>query len=191
MIMKKIFNIIKYLNYNYIKGYEYEKHVLSHIYNLYDIKEAYLWKYVPDNLLIESGIIIDNDLQNIKKIYNIKNKTKRNYNILFDTGIDIICKLQDNTIILVQCKAYSSIVSQKHLAGFFRTLLDSYLITNNTDRKILGLICHTSSVSDLIKSSYCYKNKIITDIHIPFTISNNFINNLILYYKKKNQCVVF
>jgi hypothetical protein len=189
--MKKIFNIIKYLNYNYIKGYEYEKHVLSHINNIYDIKEAYLWKYVPDNLLIESGIIIDNDLQNIKEIYNIKNKTKRNYNILFDTGIDIICKLKDNTIILIQSKAYSSIVSQKHLAGFFRTLLDSYLINQNKDNKIIGLICHTSSVSDLIKSSYCYKNNIISDLYIPFTLTKNIIiNKYFLIYNKKNQCVL-
>jgi len=132
--MDEALNLIKYFNYNFVKGHEYERHVLEYIKQNYDIKEAYLWKYVPDELLIESGIIIENDLNKIKSIYDIKNKSRRNYNILFDTGIDIISKLNDGTILLVQCKAYSSIISQKHLSGFFRTLLDSYLLHKNSSR---------------------------------------------------------
>ncbi len=164
--MNELHNIVKYLNYNYIKGHEYEKYVLEELNNHYDIKEGYLWKNVPDNLLIDAGIIGENELYNIKNNINKHNKSYRNFNILLDTGIDIICRLKNNSILLVQCKAYSSIISQKHLSGFFRTLLDCILQKKNN---IIGIIVHTSSVSELITSSYCYKSGLITDIYIPFT----------------------
>ena len=105
---------IKYLDYNCIKGFQYEKYVVKKLKDYYDIVEIYLWKDVPDYLLIESGIILNNDLINIKEKYKT-NKYYRNYNVLLDTGIDIICKLKNNNIILIQCKAYNSIISQKHL----------------------------------------------------------------------------
>lgn len=162
---------IKYIDYNCIKGFQYEKYVVKKLREYYDIYEIYLWKDVPDHLLINSGIILSNDLITIKDKYNT-NKYYRNYNVLLDTGIDIIFKTTDNYIYLVQCKAYNSIISQKHLSGFFRTLLDCYVINNKKNsinkNNIKGLIVHTSSISDLIKESYCYKENIITDIYIPF-----------------------
>jgi hypothetical protein len=171
---------IKYLDYNCIKGFQYEKFVLKKLKEYYDILEIYLWKDVPDYLLIETGIILNNDLINIKDKYRT-NKYYRNYNVLLDTGIDIICKLKNNDILLVQCKAYNSIISQKHLSGFFRTLLDCYIINKNKDN-IKGLIVHTSEVSDLIKESYCYKEHIISDLYIPFNLKNT--KNKLLKYKK-------
>jgi hypothetical protein len=62
------------------------------------------------------------------------------------------------------------VVSQKHLSGFYRTLLDSIIFNNNHNRKysITGLIVHTTSVSNIITSSYCYNQKIIRDLYIPF-----------------------
>jgi hypothetical protein len=171
---------IKYLDYNCIKGFQYEKFVLKKLKEYYDILEIYLWKDVPDYLLIETGIILNNDLINIKDKYRT-NKYYRNYNVLLDTGIDIICKLKNNDIILVQCKAYNSIISQKHLSGFFRTLLDCYIINKNKNN-IKGLIVHTSEVSDLIKESYCYKEHIISDLYIPFNLKNT--KNKLLKYKK-------
>lgn len=171
---------IKYLDYNCIKGFQYEKFVLKKLKEYYDILEIYLWKDVPDYLLIETGIILNNDLINIKDKYRT-NKYYRNYNVLLDTGIDIICKLKNNDILLVQCKAYNSIISQKHLSGFFRTLLDCYIINKNKDN-IKGLIVHTSEVSDLIKESYCYKENIISDLYIPFNLKNT--KNKLLKYKK-------
>ena len=173
---------IKYLDYNCIKGFQYEKFVLKKLKEYYDILEIYLWKDVPDYLLIETGIILNNDLINIKDKYRT-NKYYRNYNVLLDTGIDIICKLKNNDILLVQCKAYNSIISQKHLSGFFRTLLDCYIINKNKDN-IKGLIVHTSEVSDLIKESYCYKEHIISDLYIPFNLKNT--KNKLLKYKKIN-----
>jgi|TARA_Y100000389_G_scaffold35024_1_gene29783 hypothetical protein len=171
---------IKYLDYNCIKGFQYEKFVLKKLKEYYDILEIYLWKDVPDYLLIETGIILNNDLINIKDKYRT-NKYYRNYNVLLDTGIDIICKLKNNDILLVQCKAYNSIISQKHLSGFFRTLLDCYIINKNKNN-IKGLIVHTSEVSDLIKESYCYKEHIISDLYIPFNLKNT--KNKLLKYKK-------
>lgn len=149
---------------NTMKGIEYEKYVLEKLYNYYEIKEGYLWKDVPDELLIEAGILLEYNTKKVKKRYS--NKKNYNYNILIDTGIDIICKLKDNTILLVQCKAYSSIISQKHLSGFYRTLLDSVLINGNN--KIRGLLVHTSSLSEIIKTSYSYSNELIKDIYLPF-----------------------
>lgn len=181
---------IRYFDYNFCKGLEYEKHVLKSLYSIYKVKEGYLWKYVPDYLLIESGIIIEDDLHKIKNKYNTPYKSVRNYNILLDTGIDIICKLEDDTVLLVQCKAYSSVVSQKHLSGFFRTILDSTIIYNNR-KKIIGLIAHTSSLSEIITSSYCYKNNIITDIHIPFNLKYTYEKNKLKKYKNINIIINF
>lgn len=173
---------IKYLDYNCIKGFQYEKYVVKKLKDYYDIVEIYLWKDVPDYLLIESGIILNNDLINIKEKYKT-NKYYRNYNVLLDTGIDIICKLKNNNIILIQCKAYNSIISQKHLSGFFRTLLDCYIINkNNKNINIKGLIVHTSELSELIKESYCYKENIISELYIEYNFKKN--TNKLIKYKK-------
>jgi hypothetical protein len=170
---------IKYLDYNCIKGFQYEKYVLKKLRDYYNIKEIYLWKNIPDELLIETGIILNSDLINIKDKYKT-NKYFRNYNVLLDTGIDIIFKLCNNDIYLVQCKAYNSIISQKHLSGFFRTLLDCYVINDN--KNIYGLIVHTNEISQLIKDSYCYKKNIVNDLYIPFNTNNN--KNKLIKYKK-------
>ena len=173
---------IKQLDYNCIRGFQYEKYVLNKLYDYFDINEIYLWKNVPDYLLIESGIIINNDLSHIREKYKT-NKYLRNYNVLLDTGIDIICKLQNNDIILVQCKAYNSIISQKHLSGFFRTLLDCYIINHKKNNyNITGLIVHTCELSPLIKESYCYKTKLINEIYIPFMCKNT--KNKLIKYKQ-------
>lgn len=150
---------------NTMKGYDYEKYVLDNLNNHYDIKEGYLWKDVPDELLIEAGILLEYNTKKIKKRYS--NKKNYNYNILIDTGIDIICKLHNDTILLVQCKAYSSTISQKHLSGFYRTILDSVLINGNNN-KIKGVIVHTSSLSEIITTSYSYCDELIKDIYMPF-----------------------
>jgi predicted helicase len=174
---------IKQLDYNCIRGFQYEKYVLNKLQEYYNIKEIYLWKNIPDYLLIDSGIIMTSDLINIKEKYKT-NKNLRNYNVLLDTGIDIICKLYNNDIILVQCKAYNSIISQKHLSGFFRTLLDCYVINqkNNNNYNITGLIVHTSEISPLIKDCYSYKTNLINELYIPFMCKNN--KNKLIKYKK-------
>jgi len=167
---------MNFINYNCFRGLEYEKFVLKELHKYYEIKEAYLWKYVPDNLLIEAGILLEEPEKRIKKRYS--NNLKRRYNILHDCGIDIICKLNDDTIVLVQCKAYSSMIYQKHLSGFYRTLLDSILY--NDKNKIIGLIVHTSKLCDIIKTSYSFKSGIIQDIYLDFHIPPERVNKVYL-----------
>ena len=177
---------VKYIDYNFCKGLDYEKFVLEQLWKYFDIKEAYLWKYVPYSLLVESHIIIQDDNYNVKNKY--KHKRYRNYNVLIDTGIDIICKLNNGNIILVQCKAYSnSVVSQKHLAGFYRTVMDSIMFNKNNNKKytITGLIAHTTSISDIITTSYCYNKQIIKDIYIPFEYDDNKISTVSMNKLKK------
>jgi hypothetical protein len=191
MINYDYIQYIKYIDYNCIKGFQYEKYVVKKLQEFFDIAEIYLWKDVPDYLLIESGIILSNDLINIKDKYKTSDNY-RNYNVLLDTGIDIIFKLNNGEIFLVQCKAYNSIISQKHLSGFFRTLLDCYVINKNKPDSqdpsklvkfnVKGLIVHTSSISGLIKESYCYKEKIVNELYIPFNSKSP--KNKLLKYKK-------
>lgn len=196
MINYDYIQYIKYIDYNCIKGFQYEKYVVKKLRDFFDIAEIYLWKDVPDYLLIDSGIILSNDLVSVKDKYKTSD-VYRNYNVLLDTGIDIIFKLNSGEIYLVQCKAYNSIISQKHLSGFFRTLLDCYVITNNKSDKsdksdksyksdksaiIKGLIVHTSSISGLIKESYCYKEKLVNELYIPFNSKSP--KNKLLKYKK-------
>jgi hypothetical protein len=160
-----------YINFNCVKGYEYELYVKNKLRDYYDIAEIYMWEEVPDDLLIISGIITSDDLDIVRRKYR-RNKYKRNSNILLDTGIDIVFTTKDNRIYLVQCKAYNSIISQKHLSGFFRILLDTYIIHKNKDI-IRGLIVHTSEISDIIKESYCYKENIIRELYLPFHLSTS------------------
>jgi predicted helicase len=187
MINYDYIQYIKYIDYNCIKGFQYERYVVKKLRDFFDIAEIYLWKDVPDYLLIDSGIILSNDLVNVKDKYKTSD-VYRNYNVLLDTGIDIIFKLNSGEIYLVQCKAYNSIISQKHLSGFFRTILDCYVITNNKSGKsdksanIKGLIVHTSSISGLIKESYCYKEKLVNELYIPFNSKSP--KNKLLKYKK-------
>ena len=69
MINYDYIQYIKYIDYNCIKGFHYEKYVVNKLRDYYDIAEIYLWKDVPDYLLIESGIILSNDLVNVKDKY--------------------------------------------------------------------------------------------------------------------------
>ena len=160
-----------YINFNCVKGHEYELYVKNKLRDYYDIAEIYMWEEVPDDLLIISGIITSDDLDIVRRKYR-RNKYKRNSNILLDTGIDIVFTTKDNRIYLVQCKAYNSIISQKHLSGFFRILLDTYIIHKNKDI-IRGLIVHTSEISDIIKESYCYKENIIRELYLPFHLATS------------------
>ena len=158
-----------YINFNCVKGYEYELYVKKKLRDYYDIAEIYMWEEVPDDLLIVSGIIQSDDLDIIKGKYR-RNKYKRNSNILLDTGIDIVFTTTDNHIYLVQCKAYNSIISQKHLSGFFRILLDTYIIDKN---------------KDIIKESYCYKEKIISELYLPFHLTASLTSRKRIIFSKK------
>lgn len=184
-----LLDYIKYIDYNYIKGYEYEQFVLGVLHKFYDIEEAYLWKNVPYRLFVESSLIIDDDCMNIKDRYKTYEKNMR-FKVLLDTGIDIVGKLKNGDILLVQCKCYQHrCISQKHLGGFYRILLDT-IMYNKTNKKkpsnVIGLIAHSNYLSDIITSSYCYKKGIIREVYIPFDCDTNpqtFIKNKLKRYK--------
>lgn len=179
---------IKYLDYNFCKGYYYEEYVLSILHTIYDVKEAYLWKNVPYRLFLEASIIIDDDDLNIKQRYKTFVPNIR-FKALLDTGIDIIAKLKNNDILLIQCKCYQyRCISQKNLGGFYRTILDTFIYNkiNNKKTKIFGVIAHSNYLSDIITSSYSYKKGIIRDIFIPYENVEKqtvFVKNKLKKYK--------
>ncbi len=179
---------IKYIDYNYIKGYEYEQYVLGILHKFYDIEEIYLWKNVPLRLFLESSIIVDDDNMKIKERYMTNNKHMR-FKVLLDTGIDIVAKLKNNDILLIQCKCYQHrCISQKNLGGFYRILLDTLMYNkiNKKKTKVIGVIAHSNYLSDIITSSYCYKKGIIEDVYIPFDCDPNgpiIIQNKLKRYK--------
>jgi hypothetical protein len=183
---------IKYIDYNYIKGYQYEQYVLAVLHKFYDIEEIYLWKNVPYELLVESSIIIDDDNMNVKDRYITTAKNMR-FKVLLDTGIDLVAKLKNNDILLVQCKCYQHrCISQKNLGGFYRILLDAAMFNKNTKKKnnIIGLIAHNNYLSDIITSSYCYKKGIVREVYIPFDNDPN--NQTIIQNKlKRYKDIVF
>lgn len=176
-----VLEYIKYIDYNYIRGYEYEQYVLGMLHKFYDIEEIYLWKNVPYRLLRESSIVIDDNTIHTNK--NIR------FKVLMDTGIDIIAKLKNHDILLIQCKCYQHrCISQKNLGGFYRILLDALMYNKHNKKRhnIIGLIAHSNYLSDIITSSYCYKKGIIKDIYIPFESDPNaqtMIQNKLKRYK--------
>ena len=178
---------IKFIDYNYIKGYQYEQYVLGMLHNFYDIQEAYLWKNVPYHLFLEASLIID-DGNNIKQRYKLSGTNMR-FKVLLDTGIDIVAKLKNNDILLVQCKCYQHrCISQKNLGGFYRILLDTIMYNNINKKKtkIIGVIAHSNYLSDIITSSYSYNRGIVRDVFIPFDSDPNeqvFIQNKLKRYK--------
>lgn len=179
---------IKYIDYNYIKGYEYEQFVLGVLHKFYDVEEVYLWKNVPYRLFVESSIIIDDDCMDVKSRYKTY-ETNMRFKVLLDTGIDIIGKLKNGDILLVQCKCYQHrCISQKHLGGFYRILLDTLMFNkgNKKSKNVIGLIAHSNYLSDIITSSYCYKKGIIRELYIPYDCDTNpqtFIQNKLKRYK--------
>lgn len=181
-----LLDYIKYIDYNYIKGYEYEQYVLGMLCKFYDIDEAYLWKNVPYELFLESSIIIDDD--NVKDRYRFGMQNMR-FKVLLDTGIDIVGKLKNGDILLVQCKCYQHrCISQKNLGGFYRILLDTLMYNKNNKKKknVIGLIAHSNYLSDIITSSYCYKEGIVREVYIPYdceVCTETFIQNKLKRYK--------
>jgi len=188
-----VLEYIKYIDYNYIRGYEYEQYVLGILHKFYDIEEIYLWKNVPYHLFLESSIIIDDDNMKIKERYAECSHKNMRFKVLMDTGIDLVAKLKNGDILLIQCKCYQHrCISQKNLGGFYRILLDTLMYNKNNKKKhnVIGLIAHSNYLSDIITSSYCYKKGIIKEIYIPFESDPN-TQSMIQNKLKRYKDVVF
>jgi superfamily II DNA or RNA helicase len=122
------------INFNQIKGLAYENQILD---LLRRDKEAYLWKYTPENILIENGLIGSHNSARLKR------KDDRE-NPLQDTGVDIISMETATECSLVQCKnGYKSGVTMPDLAGFM-----CWIATMNTTK---GYVYYTDKLSNNIK----------------------------------------
>ena len=98
---------------NKIKGDEYEVFVKNHIINNLN-KEAFLWKDIPEKILLDCGLIHSQNENRLKR----KEKLIDN-NPLIDVGIDILQKDEDN-FTFVQCKnGYKSGLIIDDLSGFY------------------------------------------------------------------------
>jgi superfamily II DNA or RNA helicase len=105
-------------------GDKYEKNILNYI-----IKEknnnAFLWKDVPEEILIEFEFITSQNEYRITRSKNLKDENK-----LIDVGIDIIEITNDNKLIAVQCKFGYDCICIKNLAGFYMYMCNNNKIDN-------------------------------------------------------------
>lgn len=172
---------IKYIDYNCVRGYLYEEYVLLSLHKFYDIKEIYLWKNVPYALFVEASIITEYSKDH--------NTSMTRFKFLMDTGIDLVAKLNNGDILLVQCKCYQNrCISQKNLGGFYRILLDTLMYNklHKKNKNVIGVIAHSNVLSDIILSSYSYKHGIVQDVYIPFEAdfpNETFVQNKLKKYK--------
>jgi superfamily II DNA or RNA helicase len=118
---------------NYLVGKQYEHFIRQKL--LDQTQSVWLWEDIPENHLVSSGIIND---QNKLRLDRKKNNNV-NINPLSDTGIDILMYL-NGKYILVQCKhGYKNGVGINDLNGFFTHMF------KHDDKE--GLIYYTSKLT--------------------------------------------
>ncbi len=81
-------DVIQHFMSSIIKGFEYEVYVKYHIINNLN-KEVYLWKDIPERILIDAKLIHSHNENRLKR------KEKLHNNPLIDVGVDIL-QLDDN-----------------------------------------------------------------------------------------------
>jgi superfamily II DNA or RNA helicase len=102
------------------KGYAYEKYVLETLRD--DYNDIWLWKDIPESILIDIGIIKD---------YSVYSECRK------DIGIDILA-VKDNIYTYIQCKNYENAVCVDDIAGFL-----FFMITHNVN----GMLCYSNKIS--------------------------------------------
>ncbi len=88
---------------NKLKGDNYEHFILDHLRKQSHFDYVWLWKDVPEHILLSEGII---------KICNPSLVCKQ------DVGIDILA-IKDNICTYIQCKNFDSPINTTDLAGYF------------------------------------------------------------------------
>jgi len=140
---------------NNIKGYLYEEQIKNFIINDLN-KQAYLWSFTPENILIDNGIYGSHNDARIKR----KELKNNNTNKLIDIGIDII-QVDDEKISFVQCKnGYKKGVTINDLAGFSIMTLTHQ---NNINK---GYVYYTDKLSNNLL--YLPKTDLIEFVKQPF-----------------------
>jgi predicted helicase len=118
---------------NKIKGDLYELFTKNYIINNLN-KEAYLWKEIPEKILIDAKLIHSHN----------ENRIKRN-NCLVDVGVDIL-QIDENNFTLVQCKnGYNKGLKIEDLAGFYMMMFNHNHMNGN--------VYYTSKLSIHIKEN--------------------------------------
>lgn len=147
-----------------IKGDKYEEFVVESLKNEYD--NIWLWKDVPESILICNKIIID---------YGIYSETRK------DIGIDIVA-VKDGICEYIQCKNYEANVCLNDISGFL-----FFMILNNVN----GTLCYSNGISKNIIDSINDKDQIlklkIRLRHIPFEETEITGNNLIKHQPRYYQ----
>jgi superfamily II DNA or RNA helicase len=114
-------------------GDKYEKNILNYIINEKN-NNAFLWKDVSEEILIEFGFITSQNEYRITRSKNLIDENK-----LIDVGIDIIEITNDNKLIAVQCKFGYECICIKNLAGFYMYMANNNKINN-------GVVYYTSKL---------------------------------------------
>ena len=123
------------------KGDLYEIHVKNHISNTLN-KQAYLWKDIPEAVLIATGLIHSHN----KHRLNRKEKRDTGENFLIDVGVDVIQCNDDDNFTLVQCKnGYKTGIRIEDLAGFYMMMM--------LHEKMNGAVYYTSKLSVHIREN--------------------------------------
>ena len=144
---------------NVIKGALYEKFVLSQIKH-----EAWLWKFIPYQHLLDAGLVHDLNEHRAKKVTQ--------ENTLIDIGVDIL-EYDNDKYIFSQCKNYKKAIGINDIGGF------SYMLMNHPDK--LGKLYYTSKLSIHIREN-CI-NKRVEYIHLPFNETTSHDNKITNAYK--------
>ena len=121
---------------NIINGDKYEYYVLNNLV----CSNAWLWKHIPEKILINCGFFQDQH-----EFLKLKEKSKnKNINFLIDTGIDII-EENNGEYIGIQCKnGYSNGLSINELGSF-------YFMLYNFQKIKSGKIYYTNKINHLVK----------------------------------------
>ena len=128
---------------NIIKGTIYEHEICEYLNK--NIGIAWVWRNIPEDVLLESGLIHNQNEHRIKKLRN-KDDPESYANTLIEIGIDILLKV-DNKYNLVQCKCgYKNGLTIGNLGGF------SYMLLNHPDKD--GIVYYTDKLSDNLTSNH-------------------------------------
>ena len=169
-----------------IKGYKYELQTCNYLMSKYTDYNVFLWKFVPQKYVLRLKL----NYSSRKHIYNETEadvKDKIIINKFIDTGCDIMMvnKLDDNDIILVQCKNFlDKNVWFNDLAGFACLLAFSHiplrgLIVSNTllCEKLLFKLQYIKHIRfiqlDYIDQVINEQDFITSEIYQPEIVKNN------------------
>ncbi len=139
------------------KGDLYEKYILKKICQN---NECWLWKDIPQQILIECGFFKDQEDYRIKKKLSKQNNDE-DLNFLIDTGFDLIEKDINNNYNAIQCK-------NGYKNGLTFTDISTFIAMKHCYKNIkFGKVYYTSKINNNIKR-ICLNTDDLIFINEPF-----------------------